>query len=1256
MARTAPVPNIPAIPGMAPGAWVMAGGAGGGGGGGKGGSGAGGGQGAGTEGGGDGAGGSGGTAPSSDAETVSHPVDVATGRAFTDEAIDLKLPGPLPFKWSRSYSTSASRRDAGLGWGWSHNFAWRIQVRRRSVVLHTEDGITVPFDRLEVGEDVIGPNGWLLVRREDGYALDTGDGIWRLFSDGGANKGRWYALAAITDRNDNRINLHYQDGRLSEIHDCVGRVVRLSLTPEGRIAAVQTKNAAERGRWVEFARYGYDAEGNLVSVTDAAGHCARFAYDEEHRLVTHTDRAGLAFHFVYDAKGRCVESWGDYPGQADPSLADDLPDKLADGISDAKGVHHCKISYDEEYTEALDSQQVRRFFTNEFGTADKVIDGGFVTSYERDSKGFVVAQQDAEGAVTRWTRDDRGRVLALVDPLGRTTLMERDATGGVTELVDPAGGVTTVERDLKGNRVALTRPDGTRTAYIRNDHGQVSEVLFANGGRSTIEYDQQANPISLTSPGGVRWQWTYDYLGRRTSETDPTGATRRYVLDDRGDLLAVHHPNGSTTHYAYDGEGRAVRVTDQNGHATDIVWGGLNRLCARNAANGASVQLRYDREGEVVGIVNEAGETSRFSYDGARRLTERVDFDGTTTRFRYDGCGRRTQLINGAGEIVELVYNAAGELLEEHRPDDTVVAFEYNQRGEVIAGDRPGCSVTFERDALGRIIREQTQIGEQHYWAEIDYDHFGHVVGRRSSEGYREEIERGVDGGRIKTILNDHAIGHQNDPLGREIQRVLASGGNIDSSYNKMGRLERRMVTAPTPGASLSSSEPEWLGPRPANATADTVYSYDPRAELTSVSDGDLGSLAYTYDPVGQLLAAVPEQARGHVFRYDAAGNVYEAGEDAPARQYGPGNRLLRRGETEYVWNDDGQLIEKREPGEAGRPAVWSYSYDGGGMLTTVARPDRTVVSFVYDAFGRRVQKQISAPNAGGQRRTTTTQFVYSVGSLLHEITRKAAESGDPIVEQKSYCFEDSRFIPLAHYSGKHDGDGDWYHYVNDAAGAPLRVVGAGGKVEWTASRDPWGNASHEESNGAATPLRFQGQYADSETGLCHHRARYYDPDTGRFISRDPLGPAGGLHGYRYAPNPVSWVDPHGLVSYTVPGGEPPITDTPGSFTLNGHGNSEAVVTDDGYTTDPKKLAEFIRKQPGYTAGMPVILAACNTGEGSNSIAEQLAEELKAPVSAPDEKLWVFEDGSHTITNSDDGAKSGTANTGNWRTFPAPTP
>ncbi|EMA1870376.1 RHS domain-containing protein, partial [Cronobacter turicensis] len=114
-----------------------------------------------------------------------------------------------------------------------------------------------------------------------------------------------------------------------------------------------------------------------------------------------------------------------------------------------------------------------------------------------------------------------------------------------------------------------------------------------------------------------------------------------------------------------------------------------------------------------------------------------------------------------------------------------------------------------------------------------------------------------------------------------------------------------------------------------------------------------------------------------------------------------------------------------------------------------------------------------------------------------------------------------------------HDAEVYWYH--NDVSGMPRELTGAGGDIAWRAEYRAWGNTlrvEHIETRSGEPvyqPLRYQGQYFDAETGLHYNRFRYYDPDAGRFISQDPIGLAGGINLYQYAPNPLVWVDPLGL-------------------------------------------------------------------------------------------------------------------------------
>jgi RHS repeat-associated protein len=94
--------------------------------------------------------------------------------------------------------------------------------------------------------------------------------------------------------------------------------------------------------------------------------------------------------------------------------------------------------------------------------------------------------------------------------------------------------------------------------------------------------------------------------------------------------------------------------------------------------------------------------------------------------------------------------------------------------------------------------------------------------------------------------------------------------------------------------------------------------------------------------------------------------------------------------------------------------------------------------------------------------------------------------------------------------------------------GAPTELVSPDGKLAGYQQHTLWGTTLWHPS-GAGTPLRFPGQYADSETGLHYNHHRYYDPATGRYLSPDPLGLAPAPNPHTYVPNPQILADPVGL-------------------------------------------------------------------------------------------------------------------------------
>ncbi|KVF74560.1 hypothetical protein WS75_16085 [Burkholderia sp. FL-7-2-10-S1-D7] len=117
-----------------------------------------------------------------------------------------------------------------------------------------------------------------------------------------------------------------------------------------------------------------------------------------------------------------------------------------------------------------------------------------------------------------------------------------------------------------------------------------------------------------------------------------------------------------------------------------------------------------------------------------------------------------------------------------------------------------------------------------------------------------------------------------------------------------------------------------------------------------------------------------------------------------------------------------------------------------------------------------------------------------------------------------------------------------WYQC--DHLGTPQELTDEHSEIAWSAEYRAWGLAKEairkaSSKTPIANPIRFQGQYHDHESGLHYNRYRYYDPSSGRFISKDPIGLAGGINAYVYGPNPVGWIDPLGLMGKPILGGTP---------------------------------------------------------------------------------------------------------------------
>ncbi|WP_236545628.1 RHS repeat domain-containing protein, partial [Tenacibaculum maritimum] len=124
-----------------------------------------------------------------------------------------------------------------------------------------------------------------------------------------------------------------------------------------------------------------------------------------------------------------------------------------------------------------------------------------------------------------------------------------------------------------------------------------------------------------------------------------------------------------------------------------------------------------------------------------------------------------------------------------------------------------------------------------------------------------------------------------------------------------------------------------------------------------------------------------------------------------------------------------------------------------------------------------------------------------------------------------TWVYESGRFVPSAKLVG-----GERYSILSDYLGTPIQAYDAKGNIVWECELDIYGKVRNLHGEKTFIPFRYQGQYEDIETGLYYNRFRYYSPDTGTYISKDPIGLAGDMPNmYSYVSDSNTWIDPFGL-------------------------------------------------------------------------------------------------------------------------------
>ncbi|MEJ5097583.1 RHS repeat-associated core domain-containing protein [Pseudomonas sp. MYb331] len=1017
--------------------------------------------------------------------TATHgcPVSMVTGEellTLTDAVLD----GVLPFEFTRLYRTSAVELDSGLGFGWSHSLAHRLELSGDTVTWVDHENRRTAFPLPSLTRPVIHNS---LSRA----AIYLGDQPEELI----------VALAGESAR-----FFHFLDGRLSAISDAYGN--RLTLQRDLSDRVLRLDNGAGRSLLLRYERqhliavdyqrfhladeqapawrteqtlvsYAYDARGRLIAATNAANESERYDYDEQHVILQRQLAGGASFYWEWERSGktaRCIRHWASFAQMDTRYSWEDTGGvrlKHADG-SEEVYVHdeHARLVHRVE----ADGGERRKAY---------------------DAEGRLIAEQDPLGAVTEYRYDEVGRLVALIPPEDEPTSYEYRK--GFLHARYRGNAKWTYRRNAQGDITWLIDPDGQSTYHEYDAQGRLRAIRYPDHSQHLLKWNSLGQLLEETLPDGGRRQFAYDALGRRTTAQDEFGDVTHYQWDAVGRLLQTTLPNGASRCFSYNAYGRITAERDELDRVTRYEYADdLHLVSRRINPDGSELKYRYEHAQLLLTeIENEAGDTYHLDYTPGGLIRQETGFDGRRTAYAYDLNGQLLEKTEFGDDGSQLVTgyqrDSAGRLLVKTLPDGSKVDYRYDSLGRLVSvDDGQDHPLEFEYDVHDRLISEHQGWGTLRY----GYDVSGQLQHLRLPDNSRLHYHR-AEGGALTAIdLNGSRLTTHSFVGGREQTRqqgLLLS----DYAYDEQGRLQAHAVS--------QNQRPLYR----------RDYAYGANGNLLQISDTRHGQRRYQYDPLDRLthVRHARDQDPEH-FSHDPAGNLLI--HDRPGPWHLKGNRLRRHGDRHYDYDAYGNLIRERRGQH-----VTEYRYDSQHRLIGINLPDGRETSYRYDAFGRRIDKTVD-----GQ----TTSFFWQGDQLV-------AESSP--THYRSYLYEPGSFRPLALLDGKGPKKACPFYYQLDHLGTPQELTDYSGEIVWSAKYTAYGKLSHLSHGGGEQldqPLRFQGQYFDTESGLHYNRHRYYQPDSGRYLTPDPVKLAGGLNPYRYTPNPTGWVDPLGLSD--CPGGD----------------------------------------------------------------------------------------------------------------------
>lgn len=1086
---------------------------------------------------------------------VGEPVNVTNGNVYLQQS-DYHLPSVgAAIDVTRSFN-SQSQVVGLFGRGWSTGYDESLRAYNDIFIrLSLPDGRPIYFTRPDSNASFASASpsfhGQLAQNSDGTFALSLKDGSVHRFSAVGK-------LLSLADRNGNTTTLNYGvNGFLSSVTDPFGRVLTLTTNGNGQVLSLSDAMGA-------IANYTYNGD-QLLSVTYADNSAFQFTYDGNNHLLTVTDALGHTVEsHTYDAQGRALTSATD--GGIEQYTLNYLNNNETD-VTDALG----RVS---KYM--FEKGSGRNVVTSVEGLCS--CGGSQLQSWTYDSQLNVASKTDALGHVTSYTYDGDDNIVTSTDATGTVTITYNQFSQALT-VTDQLGGVTTNAYDAQGNLHSGTNALGNPTYFASDSRGQLLTITDARSKLTSFAYDASGNLITKTDALGHATQFSFDARSRLTSVTNALGHTTAFTYDGVGRPTQITQADGSVISYEYDRGGRRIAMTDAKGIRTTYAYDGANRLTSETDALNQSTSygydlvsnlishtdalgrvtnyeyddfnrlkkviyppatagsmrlfeaVAYDAAGNVVNRTDTAGRVTTLTYDGVNRVVTTTDAANKVTSFEYDALGRTTAMVDALSQRYRFRYDAVGQLKRVRRGAG-VMSFQYDPVGNrKRRTDYNGTLTTYDYDALNRLktidypdattvdytydklSRLQTATNESGT-LNLDYNKMNRVTSVTDVFGQVVDYNYDLNGNRTKLSLNAAVVAtYRYDAIDRLTKILDAASATFNFAYDPTSKL----TSLKAPNGVNANYQYDGLDRltrltnKKGQATiADFQYQFNNASNISQVSD--LASTNnYSYDFVDRLAAATHSNQPNESYVYDGVGNRTSSNLSA-SYGYQPFNRLVSTASASYTYDANFNLISKTEAS-----GTTQYVWDFENRLKQVTLPNGKIVSYKYDALGRRVER--SATVAPPLPVTTTERYIYDGADVIRDTDGNGVTLADylngPGIDNK---------LRQTTATGS-------LYFVQDHLGSTRALTDAIGNVVEQQQYDSFGNSA----GSTRTRYGYTGRERDPDTGLYYYRARFYDPHLGRFISEDPIRLAGGINQFSYVSNnPQNSIDPTGLYESDV--------------------------------------------------------------------------------------------------------------------------